>query len=98
MACRKGFPRLKIEDRDTTYVPLHPPQDKGTRMHLFCGIESLKGTGAAAETIQYQYECRQGFGTCADDCNNIADTAQEQTGYQSNYADETPSTYRAIIL
>ena len=41
----KSLPHIKIEDRDTPHVPLHPPQDRGTRMHLLCGTESLEGTG-----------------------------------------------------
>ena len=52
----KGLQDCQVKDRDTAHVPLHAPKDRGTCLHLLCGIESVQGVGAAAQAKSHQHE------------------------------------------
>lgn len=78
--------------------PLHATQDRGSCMYLFCGFESLQGVGTSAETIRYKYECGQGDQTCKKYSDHTDNIASEQTDYQQDYAHETTSMHRSVIL
>jgi len=84
MARRKGVSYFKIEDRDTSYVPLHVTQDRGSCMYLFCGTQSVQGTGKTSKTIEYEHECGQSSCTCPNYSHNTDVLPQnKQTIYRT---------------
>ena len=97
MECGKSLPHIQIKDRDTADVPLHATKDRGTRLHLLHGIESLQGTGAIAQTLGNLNERQQGTRTCTDNRDNPGPFASKQADNQQNHAHETSSTHRTTI-
>ena len=84
----KGLQNCQVEDRDTANVPLHAPKDRGTCLHLLCGIESVQGVGEAAQTQPYQHECGQGSQHGKDGDYHQYLYAREQGALRQDNADE----------
>ncbi|MBS7373329.1 MAG: hypothetical protein KIG57_04570, partial [Muribaculaceae bacterium] len=69
-------------------------ENRGSRMHLLRGIESLQGIGASAQTLRDQDERRQSAGARTDNRNNTDKPSAKQGDNQQNNAHETSSAHR----
>ena len=72
-------------------------ENRGSRLHLLRGIESLQGTGASAQTLRDQDERRQSAGARTDNRNNTDKPSAKQGDNQQNNAHETSSAHRTYL-
>lgn len=72
-------------------------ENRGSRMHLLRGIESLQGIGASAQTLRDQDERRQSAGARTDNRNNTDKPSAKQGDNQQNNAHETSSAHRTYL-
>ena len=72
-------------------------ENRGTRLHLLRGIESLQGIGASAQTLRDQDERRQSAGARTDNRNNTDKPSAKQGDNQQNNAHETSSAHRTSL-
>ena len=72
-------------------------ENRGSRLHLLRGIESLQGTGASAQTLRDQDERRQSAGARIDNRNNTDKPPAKQGDNQQNNAHETSSAHRTSL-
>ena len=72
-------------------------ENRGSRLHLLRGIESLQGTGASAQTLRDQDERRQSIGARTDNRNNTDKPSTKQGDNQQNNAHETSSAHRTSL-
>ena len=72
-------------------------ENRGSRLHLLRGIESLQGTGASAQTLRDQDERRQSVGARTDNRNNTDKPSAKKGDNQQNNAHETSSAHRTYL-
>ena len=72
-------------------------ENRGSRLHLLRGIESLQGTEASAQTLRDQDERRQSVGARTDNRNNTDKPPAKQGDNQQNNAHETSSVHRTSL-
>ena len=72
-------------------------ENRGSRLHLLRGIESLQGTEASAQTLRDQDERRQSVGARTDNRNNTDKPPAKQGDNQQNNAHETSSAHRTYL-
>ena len=72
-------------------------ENRGSRLHLLRGIESLQGTGASAQTFRDKDERRQSIGARTDNRNNTDKPSAKQGDNQQNNAHETSSAHRTSL-
>ena len=72
-------------------------ENRGSRLHLLRGIESLQGIGASAQTLRDQDERRQSAGARTDNRNNTDKPSAKQGDNQQNNAHETSSAHRTSL-
>ena len=72
-------------------------ENRGSRLHLLRGIESLQGIGASAQTLRDQDERRQSAGARTDNRNNTDKPPAKQGDNQQNNAHETSLAHRTSL-